>query len=226
MANHPPRITASNTRIQLLEGSLGHTCPKGEDDLGWVQLQQTSLMWQEMIESFSVITHEGLTTLAHSSRMGWTITSGTWSHLREKWGPTPETLLKIQASCKDQEHLEESNKLTPSRHILLALRQIWDLERIHGLPAVAAPAFFPSASRNEECWWGTPDSKTVYVWDSMDDQDKLTSMSTLQETENWVVWKTRDKSWTHTLQQQGFHQLLSFHKDEKENISGSKIKGW
>ncbi len=155
MANHPPRITASNTRIQLLEGSLGHTCPKGEDDLGWVQLQQTSLMWQEMIESFSVITHEGLTTLAHSSRMGWTITSGIWSHLREKWGPTPETLLKIQASCKDQEHLEESNKLTPSRHILLALRQIWDLERMHGLPAVEAPAFFPSASRNEECVWKT-----------------------------------------------------------------------
>ena len=60
----------------------------------------------------------------------------------------------------------------------------------------------------------------------MDDQDKQTSMSTLQETENWVVWKTRDKTWTHTLKHQGFHQLLSFHKDEKENISGSKIKGW
>jgi hypothetical protein len=135
-------------------------------------------------------------------------------------------LFRIQASCKVQDHLEESKKLTPSRHILLELRQIWDLERIHGVPAVEAPAFFPSASRNEECWWGTPDPKTVYVWDSMDDQDKLTSMSTLQETENWVVWKTRDKTWTHTLQQQGFHQLLSFHKDEKENISGSKIKGW
>ena len=49
-----------------------------------------------MIEDFSVITHEGLTTLAHSSRMGWTITSGTWNHLRETWGPTPETLSKIQ----------------------------------------------------------------------------------------------------------------------------------
>ena len=179
-----------------------------------------------MIENFSVITHEGLTTLAHSSRMGWTITSGTWNHLREKWGPTPETLSRIQTSCKAQEHLEESNKLTPSRHILLTLRQIWDLERIHGLPAVTAPAFFPSTSRNEECWWGTPDPKTIYVWDSMDDQDKQTSMSNLQETENLVEWKTRDKTWTHTLKQQVFHQLLSFHQDVKENISGSKIKGW
>ncbi len=45
MTNHPPRITVSNTRIQLLEGSLGHPCPKGEDDLGWVQLQKKSIMW-------------------------------------------------------------------------------------------------------------------------------------------------------------------------------------
>ena len=89
-----------------------------------------------------------------------------------------------------------------------------------------SPVFFPSASRNEECWWGTPDSRMIYVWDSMDDQDEQTSITTLQETENWVVWKTRDKTWTHTLQQQDFHQLLSFHKDEKENITSSKIKGW
>ncbi len=74
-----------------------------------------------------------------------------------------------------------------------------DLERIHGLPAVVSPVFFPSVSRNEECWWGTLDPRTIYVWDSMDDQDKQTSTTTLQETENWVVWKTRDKTWTHTL---------------------------
>ena len=39
MVSHPPRITASNTRIQLLEGSLGQPSPKGEDNLGWDQLQ-------------------------------------------------------------------------------------------------------------------------------------------------------------------------------------------
>ena len=82
-----------------------------------------------MIANFSVITREGLTTLAHSSKMCWTITSGSRNHLRDKWEPTPETLSRIQVSCKAQEYLEESNKLTPSRHILLALREIWDLER-------------------------------------------------------------------------------------------------
>ncbi len=93
MTNHAPRITVSNTKIQLREGALDQPCPKGEDDLGWVQIQQKSLMWEEKIGDFSVITHEGLTTLAHSSKMGSTITSGTWNHLRETWVPSPTTLL-------------------------------------------------------------------------------------------------------------------------------------
>ena len=114
-----------------------------------------SFLCQEMNSDFSVITYEGLTTLTHSSRMGWTITSGTWNHLRESWGPTPDTLTKIQDSCKSQECLEDSNRFTPTRPNLLALRQTWGLERIHGLPVVAAPAFFPSSSKNEECWWGS-----------------------------------------------------------------------
>ncbi len=37
---------------------------------------------------------------------------------------------------------------------------------------------------------------------------------------------TKDKIWTHVLKREGFHQLLSFNKDEKENNSGFKIKGW
>ena len=70
------------------------------------------------------------------------------------------------------------------------------------------------------------DSKTVYKWDSMDNQDKQNSLATLRETDNWVVWKTKNKTWTPTLKNKGFHQLLSFSKDEKENINGFKIKGW
>ena len=118
MDSHPPRITASNTIIQLMEGAVGQPCSKGEDDLEWVQIQQKSVLWKEMIEDFSVITHKGLTTLAHSSRMGWTITSGTWNHLRETWGPTPATLTKIQDSCKSQEYLEDSNRFTPTRQMV------------------------------------------------------------------------------------------------------------
>ncbi len=45
MAKHPPRVTASNTKMQPdQEGLLSQTCPKGENELGWVQLQQKSLL--------------------------------------------------------------------------------------------------------------------------------------------------------------------------------------
>ena len=37
--------------------------------------------------------------------------------------------------------------------------------------------------KNEECWWGSRDPKTVYVWDSMDDQDKQKVVTVLQEAE-------------------------------------------
>jgi hypothetical protein len=126
MTNHPPRVTVSNTKIQLdREGALSQTCPKGENDRGWVQLQQKSLLWQEKIEGSLVVTHEGLTTMTQSSRTGWTIMSGIWNHLRKVWGPTPDTIEKIQASWKDQESLEDDNVFSPTRHLLLTLKRLW-----------------------------------------------------------------------------------------------------
>ena len=74
-ANHPPRITDSNTRITLREDSLKEPLPKSDNGLGWVQIQQKSLRWEELIQGSPIITHEGLTTLGHPNR-GWTITSG------------------------------------------------------------------------------------------------------------------------------------------------------
>ncbi len=65
MVNHPPRVTDSNTRIGLIEDSLNGPCPQDDSGLGWVQIQRKSLLWEEKIEGFSVIIHEGLTTLAH-----------------------------------------------------------------------------------------------------------------------------------------------------------------
>jgi hypothetical protein len=51
--NHPPRITDSNTRITLQEGSLKEPLPKSDNDLGWVQIQQKSLRWEEHIQGGS-----------------------------------------------------------------------------------------------------------------------------------------------------------------------------
>jgi hypothetical protein len=98
MVNHPPRITDSNHRITIREDSLKEALPTSDNGLGWVQIQQKSLRWEENIQGSNVITHVGLTTRAHPTQ-GWTITSGTWNTLRKKWGLTSETLYKIYESC-------------------------------------------------------------------------------------------------------------------------------
>jgi hypothetical protein len=125
MTKHPARVTTSGTKIQQnREEILTQICPKGKIDLGWVHLEQKSLLWQEKIEGSLVVSHEGLTTMAHSSRTGWIIMSGTWNHLRKVWGPTPDTLAKIQASCKTQESLEKANVFSPTRHLLLVIKRL------------------------------------------------------------------------------------------------------
>ncbi len=225
MANHPPRVTDSNTRIALLEGSLNGPCPRDDSGLGWVQIQRKSLLWEEKIEGFSVITHEGLTTLAHP-QIGWTINSGMWNTLRTLWGLNMETLERIHESCKSQSHLEYADIFTPTRHILQAIRRTWKIDRVHGLPAVAAPTFFPSASKDNDTWWGSQDTKTVYLWDSMDDQDRQNTLEKLKTTSEWTIWKTRDKEWSPALLKAGFHQLLNIHKDKQTECWGFKIKGW
>jgi hypothetical protein len=202
MANHPPRITDSNIRISLSEGSLNGLCPRDDSGLGWVQIQRKSLFWEEKIEGFSIITHAGLTTLAHL-QIGWTITSGMWNTLRTLRGLNMETLVRIHESCNNQTHLECADIFTPTRHILQAIRRTWNVDRVHGLPAVAAPTFFPSASKNDETWWGSQDTKTVYLWDSLDNQDRLNTMTKLETTSGWTIWKTRDKEWSPALQKAG-----------------------
>ncbi len=85
---------------------------------------------------------------------------------------------------------------------------------------MAAPAFFPSASKDDECWW------VIYVWDSMEDQDKTDSLEALRNTDEWVIWKTKDDKWTYELKKEGFHQILSLDKDTRTSSWRHKIKGW
>ena len=143
MANHPPRVTDSNIRISLSESSLNGPCPWDDSYLGRVQIQRKSLLWEEKIEGFSIIIHEGLTTLDHP-QIGWTTTSGMWNTLRTLWGLNMETLVRIHESCKKQSYLECTDIFTPTRHILQAIRRTWKTDRVHSLPAVTVPTFFPS----------------------------------------------------------------------------------
>jgi hypothetical protein len=56
--------------------------------------------------------------------------------------------------------------------------------------------------------------------------DRINSLETLREKDNWVVWKTKDDKWTQELRRKGFHQLLNLKKDTRDECWGNKIKGW
>ncbi len=149
--------------------------PPGRTIWGGSNSNKNSCYDKKDREGSLVATHEGLTTMAHSSRTGWTI------------------------MIKTQESLEEANVFSPTRHLLLDIKRLWQIDRVHGLPVVVVSAFFPSASKGDECWWGTQDLNTVYLWDTMDNKDRQDSLETLREKDNWVVWKTKDDKWTQEL---------------------------
>ncbi len=107
-----------------------------------------------------------------------------------------DTLTRIHESCKTQSLLESADVFTPTRHILQAIRRVWMVDRVHGLPAVADPSFLSSVSRNDDIWLGSQDMKTVYLWDSMDDQDRQNTMDAFEESTEWTIWKTKEKRWT------------------------------
>jgi hypothetical protein len=63
-------------------------------------------------------------------------------------------------------------------------------DRVYDLPVGVVPVFFPSTSKGDECWWGTQDLNTVYLWDLMDNEDRQDSLETLREKDNWVPERT------------------------------------
>ncbi len=213
MTHHPTRVTDSNIRITLREDSLNEALPTSDNGLGWVQIQQKSLRWEENIQGSTVITHEGLTTLDHPTQ-GWTIASGTWNALRAKWGLTSETLQRIYESFFPKT-TKNKDIWWESKTSLITPRD--ESENESG----ETEAWDPFDEQEEEGYRKT----TAYIWDSMDEEDREDTMDTLKQSDEWVIWKSKDK-WTTLLQAAGFHQLLYIKKDIQEDCWGSKIKGW
>ena len=110
--------------------------------------------------------------------------------------------------------MEGADIFTPTRHILQAIRRTWKTDRVRGLPEVVVPTFFPSVSKGNDAWWGSQDTKSIY-WDSMDDQDRQNTLEKLKKTNEWTIWKTRDKEWSPSLSETDFHQLLGIHKGKR-----------
>jgi hypothetical protein len=83
----------------------------------------------------------------------------------------------------------------------------------------------------EYVWYSSDDQeegdtkKTVYTWDSMDEEDRADTVDILMQSDEWVIWKSKDKS-SVSLTETDFHQLLYIKKDIQDECWGSKIKGW
>jgi hypothetical protein len=61
-------------------------------------------------------------------------------------------------------------------------------------------------------------------WHRMDEEDRADTIDILKQSDEWVIWKTKDK-WSTLLKASGFYQLLYIKSEIQEECWGSKIKG-
>ena len=181
------------------------------------------MLWEEKIEGFSIITHEGLTLLPHPE-IGWTPSSGMWNTLRTLWVLNMETLIRIHESCKSQSHLEYSDIFIPTRHILQSISRTWKVDRVHVLPTVMVPTFSPSTSKNDDTWWDSQDTKTVYLWDSMDNQDRLILCQNLSQRVNGQYGKQGTKNGHHPYKRRSSTNSSTYTKTNKRNVGNSRSR--
>ena len=57
----------------------------------------------------------------------------------------------------------------------------------------------------------------------MDEEDRKDTVDTLQQSDEWVIWKSKDK-WSTTLKAADFHQLLYIKKDTQEDCWDPRSK--
>jgi hypothetical protein len=58
----------------------------------------------------------------------------------------------------------------------------------------------------------------------MDEEDRADTIDILKRSDEWVIWKSKDK-WSASLTAAGFQQLLYIKKDIQEECWGSKMNG-
>jgi len=56
--------------------------------------------------------------------------------------------------------------------------KIFQTERLHGLPTVAEPTFFPTVSRNRETWWERREGDIINMGIQLDEQSEDDSEGT------------------------------------------------
>jgi len=158
--------------------------------VGFVGIQDSSLVWEEQEDQTKIITTEGLTTCLDSKR-GWTITSRGWSFLKnqECWeGHETALIITIQKETIRTEELEETTYRSAMWAVLRALQQINSATKIEREAATSAPHFFQSARRADLSFRGGGEGPTAVMWESLPEQDKASWLDEASTTHEWFVW--------------------------------------
>ena len=136
-----------------------------------------------------ILSAEGLSS-NRSLTEPWTIMSSTWNHLQHQWEERVGDLIpEIHIECKHQDKLEEEGYRSPSWRVLRALKDIIGATRIQGESMITAPPFFTSAFRGDKHLWGHTAGPTVYLWESLSDEDRKICMSEISANykSGWII---------------------------------------
>jgi hypothetical protein len=129
-----------------------------------------------------VFTYQGLTTCTEVDK-SWTIMSSAYNHVRSKRGEDERSMaMFIRKEVEHQERLEAAGYRSPTWTVLRALQSLLSDTQLQGESAVAAPPFFPNASRGTIRFWGNWNEQgpTVYLWDGLDEEGREECERTIQ----------------------------------------------
>ena len=105
----PEPIPDYGQRVEIGRDLLLDDLPAREEGKGYVSVAESSFVWKEG-EGLGVKTFEGLTMCFEAGR-SWTIISGIWNHLKNRWTGSREELTKwMKRSTKAVWKIEDINR--------------------------------------------------------------------------------------------------------------------
>ena len=185
-----PDLLPNNAGPSLLRSFMDGWRLDGEIPLdGGIRIMPKSVFWEDRHDDHVILSAEGLSS-NRSLTEPWTIMSSTWNHLQHHWeGRDDDLIPEIHKECKYQDKLEEDGYRSPSWRVLRALKDIVAATRLQGESMITAPPFFTSAFRGDKHLWGHTAGPTVYLWESLSEEDQKRCMTEISANHKsgWII---------------------------------------
>ena len=166
---------------------LDDEIPRHESKKGYVRGQVESIRWEESRDGEAISISEGLATSMSMGR-SWTIRSGAWNFLKQHGARQDDLTTFVCEEVARQQAAEEAGYRTPTWTVLRKLQALNKARRIDGGTAITLQPFFDNATRGGTELWGKSDWPTVYLWDTLTEEEKKTCNEQLEKSKDWVVW--------------------------------------